>query len=631
MITTLGPRNVTTGRGIRPRTLNVWQFVRIQRSLAAAFALVLGAAGLAHAQSAENVAVVINTASADSRRIGEYYVQKRGIPATNIIRIRTAVEEQVEVGVFVQEIERPISDVLTRENLQDRILYLVLTKGVPLLITGTGGRQGTRASVDSELTLLYRRFTGRSVVTAGPAPNPYFLGVSAIREAQPFTHRRYDLFLVARLDGFTVEDVIALVDRAQSPAQEGRIVLDQRGGFSGGTGDAWLAQAARRLQDLGQSARVVLEDTERPARNVDNVIGYYSWGSNDAQNRVRRFGMQFVPGALASLFVSTDGRTFTPPAAAWVPSEDQDPKTWHAGSPQSLAGDLIREGVTGVAANVAEPFLDGSIRPEILFPAYLAGFNLIEAFYLALPTVSWQTVVIGDPLCAPFRNSVLSRAAIEEPLDPATELPALFSKWRTDVARQTLKGVPPEAVSLILKAQSRLTRADRVGARAAFEEATKIAPQATGAQLQLAELYDAAGEWNKAVERYRQVLKHQPDNLPALNNLAHALTSKQNLPADGLPFARRAATLAPNNPAIVDTLAWIEHLLGNSKEAAVRLRPLVQQSTGLSEVHLHAAIIFASAGEPLAAEEQLAEALRLDPKLANRPEVKALQSQLRKE
>jgi uncharacterized protein (TIGR03790 family) len=598
--------------------------------LATAFAFVLGAAALAHAQSAENVAVVINEASADSRRIGEYYVQKRGVPATNVIRIRTAAEEQVEVRVFAQEIERPIADVLSRENLQDRILYLVLTKGVPLLITGTGGRQATRASVDSELTLLYRRLTGRAVITAGPIPNPYFLGAAAIREAQQFTHRRYDMFLVARLDGFSVADVIALINRAQMPAQDGRVVLDQRAGFSGGVGDVWLEQAARRLQDLGHGTRVVLEDTERPARDVENVLGYYSWGSNDAQNRVRRFGMKFVPGALASLFVSTDARTFTPPSEAWLPSEDQDPKTWHAGSPQSLVGDLIREGATGVAANVGEPFLDGSIRPEILFPAYLAGFNLVEAFYLALPTVSWQTVVIGDPLCAPFRKSVLTAAAIEEPLDPATELPAVFSKWRTEVGRQTLKGVPPEAVSLIIKAQSRLTRGDRVGARTAFEEATKIAPQAAGAQLQLAELYDTAGEWNKAVERYRLVLKHQPDNLPALNNLAYALASKQNSPADGLPFARRAATLAPSNPSIVDTLAWIDHLLGNSKDAATRLRPIVQKSTGLSEVHLHAAIIFAAAGDPAEAEEQLAEALRLDPKLVGRDDVKTLQNQLRK-
>ena len=49
---------------------------------------------------------------------------------------------------------------LGRQGAQDRILYIVLTKGLPLRIDGTAGRQGTVSSVDSELTLLYRKMTG---------------------------------------------------------------------------------------------------------------------------------------------------------------------------------------------------------------------------------------------------------------------------------------------------------------------------------------------------------------------------------------------------------------------------------------------------------------------------------------
>src|SRR5439155_1520651 len=44
----------------------------------------------------------------------------------------------------------------------------------------------------------------------------------------------------------------------------------------------------------------------------------------------------------------------------------------------------------------------GTARPEILFPAYRAGFTLAESFYMALPHLSWQAVVVGDPLAAPF-------------------------------------------------------------------------------------------------------------------------------------------------------------------------------------------------------------------------------------
>jgi len=49
-----------------------------------------------------------------------------------------------------------------------------------------------------------------------------------------------------------------------------------------------------------------------------------------------------------------------------------------------------------------------------------------------MPYLSWQTVVIGDPLCAPFPRRVLQPADIDKGIDPATELPALFAAagWR---------------------------------------------------------------------------------------------------------------------------------------------------------------------------------------------------------
>src|SRR6266545_4919884 len=89
--------------------------------------------------------------------------------------------------------------------------------------------------------------------------------------------------------------------------------------------------------------------------------------------------------------------------------------------------DLLREGVTGAAAHVDEPFLDATIRPEILFPAYASGRNLAEAFYAAMPYLSWQTIIVGDPLCAPFPHAALSREDADPPIDPATELPAHFA------------------------------------------------------------------------------------------------------------------------------------------------------------------------------------------------------------
>src|SRR5205085_5713034 len=98
----------------------------------------------------------------------------------------------------------------------------------------------------------------------------------------------------------------------------------------------------------------------------------------------------------------------------------------YAGSSQSLIGDLVRAGATGVSGQVAEPFLDGAVRPDILFPAYVSGLNLAEAFYSAIPALSWQTVVLGDPLCAPFRTSGVPDADVNPRIDPDTDLQRRF-------------------------------------------------------------------------------------------------------------------------------------------------------------------------------------------------------------
>ena len=178
------------------------------------------------------------------------------------------------------------------------------------------------AGVDSELALLYRRLTGQPVLTRGRVDNPYFLGAREVSTARPFSHRDFDIFLVSRLDAFTVEEAMALVDRGKAPVTDGRIVLDQRDALVNRGGEDWLELADKRLKAVGQGDRVLLEMTPKPARDVKAVLGYFSWGSTDPQNRVRSLGMGFVPGSIAGTFVSTDGRTFKEPPATWKPTND---------------------------------------------------------------------------------------------------------------------------------------------------------------------------------------------------------------------------------------------------------------------------------------------------------------------
>lgn len=592
--------------------------------------IALGAASTSLGQTAENVAVVINEASPVSQRIGDYYIKKRSIPASNVIRVRTGVKETINRPDYLASIEQPIAQALAKGNLQDRILYLVLTKEIPLRIDGTSQLTGTVSSVDSELTLLYRRMTGANVPIAGRIDNPYFLGARDPAKASPFTHRDFDIYLVTRLDAFTVEDVFALIDGGSAPRKDGRIVLDQQDKLVNRQGEDWLEVAAKRLQGQGEGERVVLETTTKGARDIKPVLGYYSWGSNDPRNRVRKYNMGFVPGSLAATFVSSDGRTFQEPPATWVPSDDTNRSTWFAGSPQSLIGDLIREGATGVAGHVAEPYLQSTIRPDVLFPAYLSGRNLAEAFYAAMPHLSWQTIVIGDPLCAPFRRNVLARSEIEDGVDATTLLPSHFSKRRVASVLAVYQGASTSAVSLALRGDALMTRGDRNAAKAAYEEATAQSPQIASAQLQLALMADQAGQIDVAIDRYRRAIAVDQSNALALNNLAYRLAVDRKTPQEALPLAIQAAKLAPQDPTVLDTLAWTQYLLGDHAAAVKTMAVVLTRSPNNAEVRLHAATIYAASGAKAVAEDQLQAALKLQPSLEGSAEVRQLRQLLEK-
>ena len=582
----------------------------------------------AAAQSAENVAVVINDASPDSKQVGEYYVKARNIPADNVIRIQAATDDAIQPAAFVSTIQQPIAAALTRGNLQDRILYIVLTTDVPLRIIGTGGQDGTVASVDSELTLLYRRMTGRNVPTRGRVDNPYFLSTRPVSDARPFSHRELDIYLVSRIDAFTVEEAKALIDRASRTAREGQIVLDQRDALVNRLGEDWLGLAAQNLTKAGHSERVVLETTPKPARDVSPVMGYYSWGSTDPQNRVRTVKMDFVPGAIGATFVSTDARTFKEPPPAWQPTNTNDRATWFEGSPQSLVGDLIREGLTGVAGQVSEPYLQSAVRPDVLFPAYLAGFNLVESFYLAIPHLSWQTVVIGDPLCTPFARRPLARSDIDGGMDNELNQPAFFARRRVAETMAAMPGAPETAARLLLRAESALRGSDQAGARKLLEQASELAPSAVNPHVLLAELYNAGGQPELAAERYRKVIALQPTHAVALNNLAYDMAVREKKPAEALPMARKALTSSPDNPTILDTVGWIEFLLGNNAEAARLLVIAAKGAPRNPEIRLHSAMALSAQGARAAAATELAEAIKLDPSLEKRQDVQELRARL---
>jgi len=353
-------------------------------------ASVLATPHIAVAQNASSVLVVVNDSSQLSRNIGEYYARRRAIPPKNVCHIRTDPKEEIPRAQYDREIAGPIAVCLASNQLIEQILYIVTTGGVPLRIAGVLALDGDVSAVDSELALMYTdRKVGHPHPLKGGVPNPMF-GKRNIK----FSHAEFPIYLVTRLAAYDLAGAKAEVDACLKATNRGKFVIDLNN--AGKDGDSWLGEAASLLP----KDRVIVDASDKVLYDQSDVIGYASWGSND-KNRHRRFvGFHWLPGSIATEFVSTNARSFVRPPETWNISDWNSPKLWFAGSPQTMTADYLMEGATAATGHVTEPYLGMTPHPEFLLPAYYSGRNLAESFYLSILWLSWQNIVVGDPLCS---------------------------------------------------------------------------------------------------------------------------------------------------------------------------------------------------------------------------------------
>ncbi len=80
-------------------------------------------------------------------------------------------------------------------------------------------------------------------------------------------------------------------------------------------------------------------------------------------------------------------------------------------------------------------------------------------------------------------------------------------------------------------------------------------PEDTTVRIYLADIYLKENHHNNAIKEYKIILKNEPENISALNNLAW-LYSQQDKP-EALNLAARAYRLTQTNPYVLDTYGWI--------------------------------------------------------------------------
>ncbi|MDE2181828.1 MAG: PEP-CTERM system TPR-repeat protein PrsT [Alphaproteobacteria bacterium] len=125
-----------------------------------------------------------------------------------------------------------------------------------------------------------------------------------------------------------------------------------------------------------------------------------------------------------------------------------------------------------------------------------------------------------------------------------------------------------------------------------------------------------------AEQQFHTVLKAQPYNTVALNNLSWMLQNKD--PHQALAYAEQAAKQAPTSPPVLDTLGWVKW---QNKDGAGAL-PLLQKAhaadAGNGEITYHLAVVLAGTGHRDEAKKTLAALLATNAPFEDRQKAVAL-------
>ncbi len=404
------------------------------------------------------VLLVYNHFDADSKAIRDHYLQSRpGVAEFDLAERELVGRHTVPYDFYRQFIRFPLRRLLAANpGMAERIICIVLTKGIPhriedmnhpLIGDDAGGMRAewidrgdfTAASVDSEMTLLWqdleRNESGGAFDSKadGFIVNPYYGktepiaqfdrhfitqpkqfgdivkvgsdsetaqgGWEAVSAKLPSARLTPgDIYLVARLDGKTAQDVIAAIDRAHeitADPQTARIVLD-----ANAQGDLDKGDYERTADLLNAAGWKAIYDRSPKFLTGDKVGGpvlaYASYGLNDRDPNMPSSGayistFRFLPGAIFNTLESFSGRDFGGAGD-------------RAGHEQTQLAEFIHAGGTLGVGNVWEPFSFTAANNELLLGGFLLrGMSFVEAAYASLPVLSWQQIVVGDPLARLIR------------------------------------------------------------------------------------------------------------------------------------------------------------------------------------------------------------------------------------
>ncbi|MBN1588872.1 MAG: TIGR03790 family protein, partial [Pirellulales bacterium] len=384
------------------------------------FTLVFLAALAASAYGAlapENVLVLYNEASPEGTEIASYYAQVH--PGVQLLGLTdVSLDEQITADDYLATIRPQVLPALTPS-----IDVVVTTKGLPLRIHNGHSNPGSYtdpfgvvrtayewkgySSLESELTQIDKVSTWQQMgdqtwwIPEGYPGYPQHSRNLYYKIKGEFDHETYGTRLTSRLDGFTVDDVTASIDRAQRAfVGPYHFVVDNDPDAPGATVNRMSSLANGVLVPAGvqnsyDNTNTFVTDAPGP------VLGYVSYGTHGGGTPApddylinEKDGLTFdlADGAVFHTWESFNGCTFTEGGNLYG---------------QGLVAEWLARGGTVGTGHVQEPYANpvNVTNEDFMFDMLLGGYTWAEAAWSATQQLSYVNTVVGDPLMV-FRELI---------------------------------------------------------------------------------------------------------------------------------------------------------------------------------------------------------------------------------
>jgi tetratricopeptide (TPR) repeat protein len=193
----------------------------------------------------------------------------------------------------------------------------------------------------------------------------------------------------------------------------------------------------------------------------------------------------------------------------------------------------------------------------------------------------------------------------------------LVQQGRMDEARAAIRNIPElQSTDALAKvnAEVQLLRDNRLYAQAyaLLQDATLQFPDDTDLLYDLAMMAERLGKPDEMEQLLRKVIAAKPQYHHAYNALGYSLADRNIRLNEARELVKQALVHAPNDPFIVDSLAWVEFRAGNAQEALQLLQGAFQTRPD-AEIAAHLGEVLWSLGQRDEARSIWREGITLNP------------------